>query len=409
MPKDYINDYATTAAANTDVGGVNIAENQMVISAINNAVREQMSHLAGWNAEFEVGSDLTAQTALAAGTTAGFFHDVTATSNAVVSSITTAANDTSHMKLLHFKGTATLNHSASFILPTQATIVAQPSDRFLFAEKSPGTWECMMVQRDANIPDVLDEDDLTSDSAIKVASQQSIKAYVDEFLVGTEMYWSASTPPSGWLEEDGSEISLTTYVNLFNAWGTGIYGYDTGNTVTFTNASNIVNRTSHGLSENTVVVFTNSGGALPAELSANTAYYVVNPNANDYQVSATSGGSPISFTDDGTGTTTEHLSFDLPDARGYFIRGWDNTAGNDPDAASRTDRGDGTTGDNPGTNQTDELKSHSHNFSVPLQRVSGSSGGSDSGVDHITLSGTQSTGGNETRPLNTYRMVIIKF
>ena len=45
MPKDFLNDYATTAAANTDIGGVNIDENVMVISATNNALREQMSHL----------------------------------------------------------------------------------------------------------------------------------------------------------------------------------------------------------------------------------------------------------------------------------------------------------------------------------------------------------------------------
>lgn len=51
----------------------------------------------------------------------------------------------------------------------------------------------------------------------------------------------------------------------------------------------------------------------------------------------------------GDGATT----FNLPDMRGEFVRGYDNTAGNDPDAADRTDRGDGTTGDNVGTKQID--------------------------------------------------------
>ena len=54
----------------------------------------------------------------------------------------------------------------------------------------------------------------------------------------------------------------------------------------------------------------------------------------------------------GNGSTT----FNLPDYRGLFLRGWDHSAGNDPDAASRTNRGDGTTGDNIGTKQTDAFQ-----------------------------------------------------
>lgn len=43
--------------------------------------------------------------------------------------------------------------------------------------------------------------------------------------------------------------------------------------------------------------------------------------------------------------------FKLPDYRGEFIRGWDHGRGLDPNAATRTDRGDGTGGDRNGTNQ----------------------------------------------------------
>lgn len=53
---------------------------------------------------------------------------------------------------------------------------------------------------------------------------------------------------------------------------------------------------------------------------------------------------------DGDGSTT----FNLPDYRGLFLRATDSGTGNDPDASTRTNRGDGTTGDNVGTKQ-DEM------------------------------------------------------
>jgi microcystin-dependent protein len=46
MAKDAINEYSSTAASNTDVGGVNLGEGTMVVSDINDSIRELMSHLA---------------------------------------------------------------------------------------------------------------------------------------------------------------------------------------------------------------------------------------------------------------------------------------------------------------------------------------------------------------------------
>ena len=58
----------------------------------------------------------------------------------------------------------------------------------------------------------------------------------------------------------------------------------------------------------------------------------------------------------GDGSTT----FNLPDFRGMFLRGWDHGAGIDPDAASRTARGDGTGGDVVGSKQTHSIGTHTH-------------------------------------------------
>lgn len=105
----------------------------------------------------------------------------------------------------------------------------------------------------------------------------------------------------------------------------------------------------------------------------------------------------------GDGSTT----FNLPDFRGYFLRGYDNSAGNDPDAASRTDRGDGTTGDAVGTKQADRLESHRHYMTAVDQLASGGTGANVNGSGSIDY--TSYTGGNETRPLNITVMWIIKY
>lgn len=112
--------------------------------------------------------------------------------------------------------------------------------------------------------------------------------------------------------------------------------------------------------------------------------------------------------------------FDLPDLRGYFIRGFDNSAGNDPDSASRTDRGDGTTGDNIGTKQASAFKK----TDVTLKNLDPSGivnatnlvrGGSGGNLDLQggSLGGTSDlevNGGsdNETRPSNICFNYIIK-
>lgn len=121
----------------------------------------------------------------------------------------------------------------------------------------------------------------------------------------------------------------------------------------------------------------------------------------------------------GDGSTT----FNIPDYRGYFLRMTDGGAGNDPDAGSRTDRGDGTTGDNVGTKQTDENKLHGHTFTTSDDPgASGGAGGlvtQNSGINNRSAyTGTSSnntgqqiggSGGNESRPLNAYVNIGIRY
>lgn len=125
-------------------------------------------------------------------------------------------------------------------------------------------------------------------------------------------------------------------------------------------------------------------------------------------------------------------TMNLPPAAGRFIRVVDEGAGTDPDAASRTDRGDGTTGDNVGTLQGDENKSHTHTGTtdghqhfVKVVKDDITIGGGTSHVRNIDTTGgaggsgnsktesatdtftSDSTGGNESRPKNIYQYLIV--
>lgn len=116
---------------------------------------------------------------------------------------------------------------------------------------------------------------------------------------------------------------------------------------------------------------------------------------------------------EGDGSTT----FNLPDLRGYFLRGQDDSEGNDPNAGSRTAQTTGgNTGDNVGSEQPDAMQSHLHTFTK--EGGTGSYGGGAIGSDGGTASttapivdganGTPRTS-SETRPKNVNVRYYIKF
>lgn len=89
------------------------------------------------------------------------------------------------------------------------------------------------------------------------------------------------------LTPDGADIT---------GWAT----YFDDQAVTFTDAGDLVNLTAHGLNDGQVVSFTSITST--TGISVNTAYYVVGSATNTFQVSATSGGSALTLTTDGSGT-----------------------------------------------------------------------------------------------------------
>jgi hypothetical protein len=270
------------------------------------------------------------------------------------------------------------------------------------------TTDTLQLSAGTSANEISTDTSLAGDSDDAVPTERAVKTYVDAntgLPPGMIMAWPVNSEPAGWFECDGSDKSMTTYENLYDLIKND-YGLNTGTTVTFTNGTNTINASAHGLSNDAVIELSNSGGALPAELADSTKYFVVNAGTNTFQVSTTQGGTAVSFTDDGTGTSYFHGSFKVPDYRGYFLRGWDNTAGNDPDSASRADRGDGTTGDNIGTKQADELKSHTHSVH---QTVLSAGGYAAYTISVGSTSSIPAAGGSESRPKNVNVMWIIKY
>lgn len=100
------------------------------------------------------------------------------------------------------------------------------------------------------------------------------------------------------------------------------------------------------------------------------------------------------------------IFFQTPKHSGYFIRVWDDGAGVDPDAATRYPTlGFDEEGDNVGTIQNDEFRSHQH--AIDALSGAGGSGFAGGALNPVTDSG--SSGGAETRSVNVYEMRIIKY
>ncbi len=101
-------------------------------------------------------------------------------------------------------------------------------------------------------------------------------------------------------------------------------------------------------------------------------------------------------------------TFNLPDLRGRFVRGWDHAIARDPDRAARTAAATGgATGDAVGSVQADQYKSHTHTYPLSIGE-----GGGTPGVMGYTTSGAAAcaaSGGNETRPVNINLMACIKY
>jgi len=149
-------------------------------------------------------------------------------------------------------------------------------------------------------------------------------------------------------------------------------------------------------------VWADAGGGVPA---GSVIYHAANSAPTGF---LKANGAAVSrstysdlFTAIGTtfGTGDGSSTFNVPDLRGEFARGWDDSRGID-------------SGRSFGSAQADELKSHNHSINVRYSATFNGghvSANSLGGNSQNLGSSIASTGGSETRPRNIALLACIKY
>jgi len=296
----------------------------------------------------------------------------------------------------------------------------------------------------------LDGSDLYYDWRLEYNTQNGWE-WVPPLPAGTVIEWATETPPDGWLERDKAIHTPSSFPRLFAAIGASYGSYYATATVltdvvTVTNKNDgVVTDAAAGTSGFTVTVTQQGTAVLPEIFTVETvagssittgSYFTFSTAAGGIEpaadwavvllkdnigiLPALIGKSYVVVHIDSINTAEEvaakinavmnPVGFVVGDMRGFFARTWNhgNTGeGVDPDAATRIDRGDGTVGDNIGTVQSDEFKSHNHSTAAFADFTYGA--GTSTRSSPLGTTTTGATGGSETRPKNRYVMKIIKY
>ena len=258
--------------------------------------------------------------------------------------------------------------------------------------------------------------DLTSANSVDDGTQATLLANLKAAIilsattvgtpVGQVAAFAGSAAPVGWLKANGAAVSRSVYAPLFAALCSSAI-------VTITIAGPaVVTWAAHGRSANDPITFTTTG-ALPTHLDTFSTYYVVGSSitTNTFQLSIAPGGAAITSSGTQSGVHTGIFSpfgygdglstFNVPDMRGEFLRGWDDSRGIDTARAF-------------GSLQLDQFQGHFHSvvnaYGNQFYQPSGGYGSAGFTGSPTTdgVNGTPRTG-SETRPRNLAHLFCIKY
>lgn len=226
--------------------------------------------------------------------------------------------------------------------------------------------------------------------------------------VGTIIHVAQNTPPAGYLKANGAAVSRSAYPALFAALVTSAGFTPQTFTVNIANPA-VFTKTAHGFTGGERLMLSTTG-ALPTGLTATTAVYLVEViDANSFYLIQWGNRVVTSGTQSGThsylqswfGLGDGATTFNLPDLRGEFMRGWDDGRGLDAGRSLGTMQ-----------NATEIAVYDNANGIVPLTDVRNADG-VNSYLTNSSVNISAATGKNfefrKVRPHNFTLLVCIKY
>lgn len=238
MSKDKFADYDSTAASNTDVGGINIQGSASIANG-DNALRELMSHTADYFASDTIASAGTTDLGSKAA------HALTVTGTTTITALGTIKAGT--IKFLTFADALTLTHNAtSLILQGASNIGTAAGDTAVVQSLGSGNWRCLGYVRAAPEP-------------LNYATQANMEAASSNVVAvppGRQHYHPGH--PKAWVRYNGSANTIASSYNVTSVTDNATGDFTVNFTTAFSNANYAVIGTAAATGSATVYVIAGS-------------------------------------------------------------------------------------------------------------------------------------------------------